>query len=77
MAKIESALKHLAKGDFICSVHFPGEFEALEDPAGRKKASEWLQEIGYRLARLSDDGAFFMAYEIPTNEMRNRFREEM
>src|SRR2546428_4644304 len=72
MAKIESALKHLAKGDFICSVHFPDEFDALQDPVGRKKATEWLQTIGYRLARLSDEGAFFMAYEVPTLEMRNR-----
>ncbi|EKD97744.1 MAG: hypothetical protein ACD_23C00751G0006 [uncultured bacterium] len=77
MAKIESALKHLAKGDFICSVHFPEEFDALQDPVGNKKAVEWLQTIGYRLARLSDEGAFFMAYEVPTVEMRNRFREEL
>ncbi|MCY1165263.1 hypothetical protein D9M73_51660 [compost metagenome] len=77
MAKIESALKHLAKGDFICSVHFPEEFDALQDPMGRTKASEWLQTIGYRLARLSDEGAFFMAYEVPTVEMRNRFREDL
>lgn len=77
MVKIESALKHLAKGDFICTVHFPDEYEALEDPVGRKKATDWLQAIGYRLARLSDEGAFFMAYEVPTLEMRNRFREEL
>jgi hypothetical protein len=77
MAKIESALKHLAKGEFICSVHFPNEYEALQDPSGRKKATEWLQDIGYRLARLSDEGAFFMAYEVPTLEMRNSFREEL
>lgn len=77
MAKIESALKHLAKGDFICPVHFPEEYDALQDPVGKQKASEWLQAIGYRLARLSDEGAFFMAYEVPTVEMRNRFREDL
>ena len=45
MAKIESALKHLAKGDFICAVHYPEEFDALQDPIGRNKATEWLQTI--------------------------------
>jgi hypothetical protein len=77
MAKIESALKQLARGSFICPVHFPEEFEALQDAAGHKVATEWLQTIGYRLARLSDEGAYFMAYEVPTLEMRNRFREEL
>ena len=77
MAKIESALKHLAKGDFVCAVHFPEEYDALQEPDGRKKATEWLQAIGYRLARLSDEGAFFMAHEIPTLDMRNRFRDEL
>jgi len=77
MAKLSSALKHLAKGDFICPIQFPEEFEALEDPEGHKTASEWLLSVGYRLARLSDDGAFFMAHEVPTSEMRNNFREDL
>jgi hypothetical protein len=77
MQKHESALKRLAQGCVICTVRFPEEFEALQDPDGRKKAEEWLEAIGYRLARLHDEGAFFMAHAVATTEMRSRFREEL
>lgn len=77
MSSIRSALKLLAQGHFICGVHFPEEYESLREPEGRAIAERWLGDIGYRLARLHDEGAFFMAHAIVTNEMRNRFREEM
>jgi len=77
MPKLESALKHLCEGCFICEMRYPDEYEALLDPEGRKRADEWLSMIGYRLARLTDEGAFFMAHAVVTNDMRARFREEM
>ncbi|MFN3731977.1 condensin complex protein MksE [Comamonas testosteroni] len=77
MSALESALKRLAEGQFICQVQFPEEFEALDAPDGRRQADEWLGAIGYRLARLHEEGAFFMAHAIVTNEMRMRFREEL
>lgn len=77
MIRLESALKGLARGDFICSVRFPEEYEALSDPEGHKAAEEWLERIGYRLVRLKDDGAYFMAHGVPTSEMRAQFREEL
>lgn len=77
MKRLESTLKRLAQGAFICAVHYPEEFETLQDPDGRKKAEEWLEAIGYRLARLHDEGAFFMAHAVATTEMRSRFREEL
>ncbi|KGG86650.1 MULTISPECIES: hypothetical protein [Comamonas] len=77
MSALESALKRLAEGQFVCPVQFPEEFEALEAPDGRRHADEWLGAIGYRLARLHEEGAFFMAHAIVTNEMRMRFREEL
>lgn len=61
MNSLKSALKLLAKGEFICPVRFDAEYEALESPEGHRKAQEWLQTIGYRLARLPDEGAFFIS----------------
>lgn len=44
----------------------------------QQQAQEWLSAVGYRLARLHDEGAFFMAYdESPTNDTRTRIREEL
>ena len=78
MNSLKSALKLLAKGEFICPVRFEREYEALDTPEGRQRAQEWLETIGYRLARLHDEGAFFMAYnESPTTETRTRIREEL
>ncbi len=78
MNPLKSALKLLAKGEFICPVRHEVEYEALDTPDGRQQAQEWLQAIGYRLARLHDEGAFFMAYdESLTNETRARIREEL
>lgn len=77
MLALKSAFKRLAEGEFVCNVQFPDEFAALDTEDGRTKAAEWLGAIGYRLARLSDEGAFFMAHEIVTSEMRARFREEL
>lgn len=77
MAKIEIALKALAKGEFICPILYPEEFDLLETTQGKKQASEWLEAINYRLARLSDEGAFFMAHSYPSTEMRNKVRGDI
>lgn len=74
---LASALKQLAEGEFVCDFRFPDEFDALDNPEGRKQAEEWLQAIGYRLVRLSDDGAFFMAHSVATTDVRAQLREEM
>jgi len=77
MSRLDSTLKRLAQGTFICSVRFPEEYECLESPEGRKAAEQWLEAIGYRLARLGEDGAFFMAHSVVTTEMRAKFRDEL
>jgi len=77
MSRLNSTLKLLAQGAFICSVRFPEEYECLESPDDRKAAEQWLEAIGYRLARLGEDGAFFMAHSVVTNEMRAKFRDEL
>ena len=67
MNSLKSALKLLAKGEFVCHVRFESEYEALATQEGQRQAQEWLSAVGYRLARLHDEGAFFMAYdESPT-----------
>lgn len=75
--RIESALKQLAAGEFVCSVRFPEEFDVLSSPEGRQKANEWLGTIGYRLAQLGEDGAFFMAYDYLDVEAKNTVRDEL
>lgn len=75
--RIESALKRLAEGEFVCSVRFQDEYEALSSPEGKRKATEWLEAIGYRLARLGEDGAFFMAYDFLDQDAKARVREEL
>lgn len=77
MSRIESSLKRLADGCFICEVHYPDEFAVLSDPDSRRRVELWLEEIGYRLVRLSDEGAFFMAHAVVTTEMRTKLRDEM
>lgn len=77
MSALESALRHLGEGAFICPVHYPQEFAVLQEPQGRQRAEEWLRAVGYRLARLNDEGAYFMAHASVTPEMRARFREDL
>lgn len=77
MLKLESALKRLAEGCFVCEVHYPDEFEVLQDAEGRRQASVWLEAVGYRLARLGEEGAFFMAHAVVTTDMRTRLRDEL
>lgn len=73
----KSTLKRLAEGHFICPMRFPDEFADLEDYLKREQAQQWLQAIGYRLARLGDEGAYFMAHNDDTIELRNQTREEL
>ncbi|WPH19862.1 hypothetical protein [Variovorax paradoxus] len=77
MPRLDSALKRLAEGCFVCEAKYSDEYEALLDMDGRAEAERWLDAIGYRLARLNDEGAFFMAHAVATTEMRTQFREEL
>lgn len=77
MPRLEAALKRLAEGAFVCEVAYPDEYAALSTPEGRQQADNWLAAIGYRLARLSDEGAFFMAHAIVvTPEVRTKIRQQ-
>lgn len=54
-------LKLLLAGEYICSVRFRDEFSILEDDDEQEAVNTWLESLNMRLARLGDDGAFFMA----------------
>ncbi|WP_288251606.1 hypothetical protein [uncultured Hydrogenophaga sp.] len=75
--RLETALKQLAAGEFVCSVRFPDEFALLSSEEGRQKAEQWLSAIGYRLVQLGEEGAFFMAYAILDVDAKSKVREEL
>jgi len=77
MSRLDLALRRLAEGCFVCAVHYPEEYAALQEADGRARAEAWLSAIGYRLARLDAEGAFFMAHAVVTAELRNRLRDEL
>ena len=77
MSTLETALKRLAEGRFVCELRYPEEVAVLQESEGRRRADAWLAAIGYRLARLSEDGAFFMAHAGVTPALRLRLRDEL
>jgi hypothetical protein len=77
MSRLESALRRLAEGEFVCQVRYPAEYGALVTEAGRAHAEQWLEAIGYRLCQLEADGAFFMGYSSIEPEGKARLRDEM
>ena len=56
-------LKLLLAGEYICPVRYRTEFELLADATEREEVDAWLLSLGMRLARLGDEGAFFLAYD--------------
>lgn len=54
-------LKLLLTGEYICSVRYRDEFSLLEDDDEQESVNTWLESLNMRLARLGEDGAFFMA----------------
>ena len=58
-----SVLKFLLAGEYICPIRYRNEYELLEDPQLQEETQTWLLAVNMRLARLGDEGAFFMAPE--------------
>lgn len=82
MSRLESALRRLAEGAFICPIRFAPEFEILSAPEGRERAERWLEAVGYRLRQLpgpagADGGAFYMTHGQLGPEGRTQVREDM
>jgi hypothetical protein len=56
-------LKLLLAGEYICPVRYRMEYELLGDTSEREAVDAWLLSLGMRLARLGDEGAFFLAHD--------------
>ena len=69
-------LRSLMDGEYICEFAFPQEYEFLDRDNQAASVDEWLSSINMRLARVSDDGAFFMTpIEMAPSDMA-RIRDE-
>lgn len=59
---IDSVLKNLLAGEFVCPVAHPTEYNLLADPEVHDRVERNLNDLGNRLARTNpDDGAYYMA----------------
>ena len=56
-------LKLLLAGEYICPVRYRTEFELLAAATEREEVDAWLLNLGMRLVRLGDEGAFFLAHD--------------
>ena len=70
-------LKLLLAGEYICPWRYRSEFDQLQDTAERELVDEWLKPLGMRLARLGEDGAFFLAYNYIGQAEITRVKNEL
>lgn len=70
-------LRQLLGGKYICPVTYPNEFNVLKDEKEREKVDAWLRALNMRLARLGEEGAFFMAPAFIGPEETKKIRTEM
>jgi hypothetical protein len=54
-------------GEYICPVCYPNEYGALESESARDEVDAWLLNLNMRLARVGDDGAWFMSHSAITD----------
>jgi hypothetical protein len=57
-------LRLLWEGAYICPVRHPLEYEILADPSEQEEVGAWLLHANLRLARLGEEGAFYMAPDV-------------
>ena len=69
-------LRCLLDGNYICEYAFPQEYVYLTSDNNESFVNEWLSAIDMRLARVGDDGAFFMAPQSLSTDDNARIREE-
>lgn len=56
-------LKLLLAGEYLCPIRYRPEFDMLEDTSERDEVNAWLMNLGMRLVRVGDEGAFFLAHD--------------
>lgn len=72
----EQAIHALLAGDFICEFRQPALYSFLQDQDQHARVSRWVEEIGYRLSRLGDDGAYFLAHTRVDKDQRAAIRKQ-
>lgn len=77
MSKLASTLKALLAGEFICPVAHPASYDLLSEGEHRAATEAWVEHLGLRLVRLSEEGAFFLAPELPDTDARAAVRETL
>lgn len=71
-------LQHLLAGNFICQFAFPEAYEDLSTTGAHEQVDTWLASLDRRLARLGDDGAFYVApLQVHRNEDVNKVRADL
>jgi hypothetical protein len=74
---MEQTLRLLLDGQFICNVRFKESYENLQDEQMQEEVNVWLGKLDMRLARLGDDGAFFIAPNFITAKEITKVKEEL
>lgn len=69
-------LRCLLDGNYLCEISYPHEYAFLTSDNNEAFVNEWLGAIDMRLARVGDDGAFFMAPQTLSTDDNARIREE-
>lgn len=69
-------LRCLLDANYICEYAFPQEYAYLTSDSNDAFVNEWLSAIDMRLARVGDDGPFFMAPQTLSTEDNARIRDE-
>ena len=59
----KKVLKLLLAGEYLCPTRYRQEFDLLEDASEREEVNTWLMNLGMRLERVGDEGAFFLAHD--------------
>jgi len=77
MSKLASTLKALLTGEFICPVAYPASYDLLLDEEHCAAAEAWVAQLGLRLVRLSEEGAFFLAPEVADGDARAAIRDSL
>jgi hypothetical protein len=77
MSQLANTYKNLLAGHFVCEYTLPDEWSLLCDEEHRATAEKWVEQLGLRLVRLGEDGAFFLAPAIVNNDTRAAVRQAL
>lgn len=64
-------------GEYICPVRYRNEYELLQHLQAQQDTQAWLLSANMRLARLGEEGAFFMAPDVIGSADVARIRHEL